>query len=279
MTDPPEWWLTAVESAKYSALKFEKRRREWLLGRWTAKRLVQAAILVETGRLAALEELEIRSNGDGVPCAEDLSGADDLSRIALSISHSRNHALCAVAKKLALEDAPCRGLGCDLEYVEPRAENFVRDYFTTREIEQVERAGAAARDLAVTCIWSAKEAALKAVQVGLSVDTRDVECLVPTLQGPLFHRAGLDSHWAPLEIGYKGALAMNAGGPHVGWWRTFGGFVVTLAVQGGRGAWMPDDVMLSPELALMTLAPAHHKQGPARPIAFASRHHHRPLAR
>ena len=35
--------LSAPELEQYSRLRFEKRRREWLLGRWTAKQLLCAA--------------------------------------------------------------------------------------------------------------------------------------------------------------------------------------------------------------------------------------------
>ena len=36
-------WLCAAEMAEYAALPTEPRRRAWLAGRWTAKRLIQAA--------------------------------------------------------------------------------------------------------------------------------------------------------------------------------------------------------------------------------------------
>lgn len=34
--------LTPAEQAVFEGLKSDKRRRDWLLGRWTGKRLVQA---------------------------------------------------------------------------------------------------------------------------------------------------------------------------------------------------------------------------------------------
>ena len=37
---PPDF-LSVSECRTYAELTFPKRRREWLLGRWTAKRLLQ----------------------------------------------------------------------------------------------------------------------------------------------------------------------------------------------------------------------------------------------
>ena len=45
----PEW-LDEPERQRLSTFKIEKRRRDWLLGRWTAKRLVQSYLAAATGR-------------------------------------------------------------------------------------------------------------------------------------------------------------------------------------------------------------------------------------
>ena len=46
---PPVGLLCKLEHARLSNLTIDKRRREWLLGRWTAKQLLQAYLEQETG--------------------------------------------------------------------------------------------------------------------------------------------------------------------------------------------------------------------------------------
>ncbi len=68
-------------------------------------------------------------------------------------------------------------LGCDLEVIEPRSAAFVTDYFTRNEQALVERTSKEERPRLVTLLWSAKESALKALHVGLRLDTNSVEVL------------------------------------------------------------------------------------------------------
>ncbi|MCZ7667962.1 MAG: 4'-phosphopantetheinyl transferase superfamily protein [Chloroflexi bacterium] len=65
-----------------------------------------------------------------------------------------------------------------MERIASRSPEFVTDYFTKEEQVLVDRASADMRDVAVTAVWSAKEAALKALHLGLTVDTRAVTCLL-----------------------------------------------------------------------------------------------------
>jgi hypothetical protein len=47
--------LSAREQERLAALKTEKRRHDWLLGRWTSKLLVQAVIRQDDGRRSSAE--------------------------------------------------------------------------------------------------------------------------------------------------------------------------------------------------------------------------------
>jgi phosphopantetheine--protein transferase-like protein len=69
-------------------------------------------------------------------------------------------------------------VGIDLELVEPRAENFIQDFFTKSEAEYALNLEGEARNEWVTLAWSAKEAVLKAWQKGLRVDTRAIELIL-----------------------------------------------------------------------------------------------------
>ena len=150
-------WLAPGERSRAQALGIPWRREDFLLGRWAAKRLLSTVLGCAPG-----PGLEIRAAASGRP--EVLLDGQPL-RLSLSLSHRQGMALAA------LDDAGSP-LGVDLEAVEPRSDAFVRDYFTHKEIAAV---AAGERDLIANLIWSAKESALKALGVGLTMDTRAVE--------------------------------------------------------------------------------------------------------
>ncbi len=59
-------WLSARELAQENSLRFPKRRADWLLGRWTAKRAL-AACLELPPEYSSLVKLELRSLPSGAP--------------------------------------------------------------------------------------------------------------------------------------------------------------------------------------------------------------------
>ncbi|MCS6839226.1 MAG: 4'-phosphopantetheinyl transferase superfamily protein [Roseiflexus sp.] len=210
--EAPEGLLSSIEEVRLRSLIREKRRRDWLLGRWTAKRL--AAFYVErvTGRRPELSDILITTDPDGAPRLHGRNGyAFIIDRLAISISHSRDHAFCALIA------VPGYAPGADIEYVEPRDPGFVTDFFADPEIAYVHHAPPSARPLLTTVIWSAKEAALKSLRCGLTVDTRWIVCLPdePTVDG-----------WAPVLVQCHPELNATV---HRGWWRQMGRFVLTLA--------------------------------------------------
>jgi 4'-phosphopantetheinyl transferase len=254
----PEAFLSAGEMAKYTSFRFPKRRDEWLLGRWTAKRLLQAVLLQQTNEIIARSAVEILNDGDGVPYAKL---HEEPLAIHFSLSHSTNHALCACYAP-AKQDGTAGRIGADLEFIEPRDEYLVRDYFTAQEAEQVAAIAPALRDTLITAIWSAKEAVLKALHKGLSVDTRTVDItMAPFAQAP--------SQWAKFEI----QLNLETQETLYGWWRVQEGFVLTLA---GNAEDAPDATPLTPEVVLVTSGDSHEGHGVLHHrIAQATRHHSR----
>lgn len=250
---PPVGLLSAAEQARFDALRTPKRRHDWLLGRWTAKRLLQGFLLETTGRAPASANLEIMNEEDGSPYVE-LHGVDapqaarasydhrQRLSVCLTISHCEDRSLCAVT---ALNGAqPVAGLagagqaplaiGADIEQVRPRAWNFVETFFTEAEVQQVRAAPAAWRDPLVTAIWSAKEAALKVVKLGLTVDTRRVECLFDLDQPP-------GSAWRPLKLSYHAAMT-GATEIMPCWCAVRDGFVLTLAHSQHTAQLWPEDM-------------------------------------
>ena len=204
-------WLVERERVVLAGLRVVKRRDDWRLGRWTAKRAVAYAV----GRRAAtisgqefsfdLRRLEIRAASGGAPEAL-LDGRP--ASVAISISHAAGRGLCAVAPANIV-------VGCDVERIEPRSAAFVADYCDSRERALVEDAPDADRPRLATLLWSAKESALKALGEGLRLDTRSVAV-----------RAEMDPHgpaWRALA-----AHHFDSGRGFAGWWREVDGLMLTL---------------------------------------------------
>jgi 4'-phosphopantetheinyl transferase len=206
-------WLSEREVLCLDAMRFAKRRADWRLGRWTAKRAL-AACLNLTGDLEALKRIEIRPERSGAPT---VFLSNQAAAIAISISHRAGVALCSIAP------SGC-GLGCDLETIEFRSDAFVGDYFTANEQGLVAHASAEQRPLLVALIWSGKESALKALHLGLRADTKSVEVIPFDASTEPTERARQNPGRASaLKSGSDGwqslhALCSNAGVFH-GWWR------------------------------------------------------------
>ncbi|HEX5855317.1 MAG TPA: hypothetical protein VFZ57_06820, partial [Thermoanaerobaculia bacterium] len=71
--DVPVPWLTPFENGRLARFKLPKRRGDWLLGRYTAKRLVRDAAPEVLGRDLSPELFEIASEGSGAPIARHVS--------------------------------------------------------------------------------------------------------------------------------------------------------------------------------------------------------------
>ncbi|HEY1343216.1 MAG TPA: 4'-phosphopantetheinyl transferase superfamily protein [Bryobacteraceae bacterium] len=199
-SDVPETddWLTPYERARLDSLRFPKRRADWRLGRWTAKQVV--AVCLELPSPAAIE---IRAAPSGAPQA---FVAGDRAQLAISISHRRGVAVCAAAPDAI-------ALGCDLELVEPRSDEFVADYLTVDEQALVAREPAV-----VNVLWSAKESALKALGEGLRLDTRRVAVEIGTTA------EGVHG-WHPLRVRCPGGETLD------GWWDSDGELVRTMVAS------------------------------------------------
>jgi len=215
-------WLSAQERCKLDTLRFTKRRTDWRLGRWAAK-LVAAARLNLPGDLASLANIEIRPASSGAP---EVFVHNQPAAIGISLSHSAGTAMCATAPAEI-------SLGCDLETIEPRSDAFLSDYFTAREQALVAHAPTADRPLLMTLLWSAKESALKALRVGLRVDTNYLEVKlsradipqpagVSRSSGSIVLPSGPDL-WHRLQIVSRDAQQFH------GWWRYTDNLVRTVA--------------------------------------------------
>jgi 4'-phosphopantetheinyl transferase len=178
-------WLSVAERDVLDRMRIPKRRADWRLGRWTAKRAV-ATLLSAACDPAALSTLEVRPSSSGAPRMFQFGLPMALT---ISITHRAGRAACAVSLAGA-------ALGCDLELVEPRGAIFVADYFSDAEREWLAGAPEPEHPWLVTLLWSAKESALKALGAGLTIDTREV---VITIGHPNY-RPG--ESWHPFSATY-----------------------------------------------------------------------------
>ena len=205
MTDAPadDAWLSSREGTWVARMRFPKRRSEFRLGRWTAKKAL-ALYLGREASAVALRSIEIDRAPDGAPAPlVDGRPADAY----VTMTDRADQAVCLVGP-------PGTALGCDLELVEPRSDAFVADFLTPAEQRLVAAAGAE-RDLVANLVWCGKESALKVLRTGLRRDTRSVEVSFP--------EGGAVDGWAPLSV------RTVEGAVFPGWWQRFGAFVLTLA--------------------------------------------------
>lgn len=187
--------------------------------------------------------------------------------ISLSISHSSEMALCALylaggkwsrstPEGAARNEQVAAGrwqdeviddglspdglaqVGVDIEGIASLSDSFVGAYFAADEIHWIGQALGDEQALLSTVTWSAKEAVLKALQLGLTVDTRRVVCLPAT---GMELTAGVEHGWNEVHVQCDptllrevlqrtGRLSSRRGWDVRGWWRREGRFVLTAAL-------------------------------------------------
>jgi 4'-phosphopantetheinyl transferase len=196
-------WLSTSESTFLDGLRFAKRRADWRLGRWTAKRAL-AAYLNLPDSPPAFARIEVRAAPSGAP---EAFLDNKLATATISLSHRTDRAICTVAP-------PAVELGCDLELIEPHGDAFITDYFTAEEQALVARQSPADQPRILAVLWSGKESALKALRAGLRMDTR---CVAVELVDASFHMSGnmkdYVNGWSPLQVTYTGGRIFD------GWWQ------------------------------------------------------------
>lgn len=160
---PAQTVLNAAELVFYQTLKLQKRKTEWLGGRFALKQLLCAHL----GRDFASFTL-LAPGGVGKPTLT-LDGRP-LS-IAFSLTHSNGYAVAAIAPH-------AKYIGIDLEKISPRISAWKNDFFhpTERTCED---------DAFLTTLWTQKEALVKLLGSGLTVNSYDVRIVrnVPQFLG------------------------------------------------------------------------------------------------
>lgn len=210
-----EDFLSQDELGVYLGIKVAKRQHEWLSGRLAAKQLLLQN-LTNAGDLS-LRSVSVKNDPNGAPYFafshhQRLPGC-------LSISHSHRLALCGLTFAEGVQ------IGFDLERIEPRFPGLAEDFFTPLEVQSLLSFEQSQQDLWITLIWSAKEAMLKALGMGLHLDTRSVEiCLVPADCWETV--AENIPGWRSLPVKYHGSEP----GSWLVFWQKMDEFILTAAV-------------------------------------------------
>jgi len=204
---PDDDWLGPAEREVLSGLHVEKRRADWRLGRWVAKRAVAAV-----QRIPA-ERVEILAAADGAPEAW-LGGAR--LNVSVSLSHRSGRAMAAVAAEPAV-------VGCDLELVEPRSAAFVREWLPEREQALLAPLDGSEHARVANLLWCAREAAAKVRREGLRLDVRRAGVVLDGVAAARSGGAGRSGGWRPLQVVWPDAE------PTSGWWRADPGWVMVVA--------------------------------------------------
>lgn len=164
---PSEQFLSEWESVFLTTLRLPKRRNEWLGGRFALKTLVAAVENV------ALQQVEVfPQENTGKPL---LTVRGKALQLPYSITHSHGFAAAAIAPQE-------KYIGIDLEKIAPRIDAWKTDFFHPSELT-------GEGDAFLTALWTQKEAAVKLLGTGFSVNSFDVRCVKGVVS---FHGRALD---------------------------------------------------------------------------------------
>jgi len=221
---PLERFFSDLEIEEYQRLKISKRRAEWFSSRLLVKRLVQKVMASELS--LSLKSITFHKESSGVPFVE----IDGLSRVGwLSISHSHDGVLAAFTL-----DGKVR-FGVDVEFIERRSPELIEDFFTPSEIAWISKFGERDNDLHTNLVWSAKEAFLKAIEMGLQMDTRKINIHPPD-------ERSLTEGWSAIDFSVEGINLRD-------WQLLYSRndhFIMTICLSKGQGSQLVEIELLHP---------------------------------
>ena len=159
-------YLHPEEDKRLVGLKNPKKAWEWLGGRVAAKMALRCFVNEERGHDTLLNEIVLRNDKSGKPVC-------NCQGVHISISHRESMAVAAIADQTRWD-----GIGIDLEVIEPKEPAMWEQFFTLGEQElalKMARERGVEESTYFSHLWAIKEAVLKALGLGLRVDSRQVE--------------------------------------------------------------------------------------------------------
>ncbi|MBO4675563.1 MAG: 4'-phosphopantetheinyl transferase superfamily protein [Elusimicrobiaceae bacterium] len=157
---PAQDVLSEREQAYYDMLKLPKRKTEWLGGRIALKKVVTKCASYSFKQIEVLPQEK-----SGKP---QLILAGKSHSLPFSITHSHGYAVAAVAPQ-------ARYIGIDLEKVAHRISAWKQDFFHPSELTED-------TDTFLTTLWTQKEAVVKLLGTGLTLNSFDVRCISGNVQ-------------------------------------------------------------------------------------------------
>ena len=157
-------WLSAGECDRLNAMRFPKRRADWRLGRWTAKRALSLYLRCSWSILNLWQTSKYARRRPGrqrclLRTSQRLRVFPSATATALHFVRSRRSA----QRWAAIWNSSSPGATPSSPTISPpKSKRWLR------------KRRAADRPWLVTLLWSAKESALKALHEGLRLDTRSV---------------------------------------------------------------------------------------------------------
>jgi acyl transferase domain-containing protein/phosphopantetheinyl transferase len=165
-----DYVLNNSERREFLALTNLPRKREWFCGRIAAKEAVRRLLKASHNLTVCSADIIVATNEQGQPYATgkwiDVVGAQPY----LSISHK-----AGIAVALAAHRQASRGIGIDVEIIEPKENGFETLAFLPDEINESKKAAGSNKEKRVIQFWSAKEAVGKALGLGLSANPRSLK--------------------------------------------------------------------------------------------------------
>jgi 4'-phosphopantetheinyl transferase len=147
---PIDKFLTQREIKMYDDFKVEKRRSEWLCGRYALKLLATDFFAFD------MLQMEVHNVSSGKPVLLVPGG----THLPVSITHSGEYGAAAIAM---LGD----NIGVDIEVIEERGKEWADMCFHEDELSSTDSAF-------LTELWVKKEAILKFLGIGLSIDMKNI---------------------------------------------------------------------------------------------------------
>jgi phosphopantetheine--protein transferase-like protein len=165
-----DYILTAAETKMFESLANSKRRREWLLGRICVKDAVRLLLARSADVHLGCADVEILYHASGAPQVLFPASLHSVPKLSISIAHKGG-----LAMAVASNDRSKDSIGIDIERVERRDSGIETLILTEREcsilVEELKRN----RDLVLSTAWAAKEAASKALGIGLEGNPKNLE--------------------------------------------------------------------------------------------------------
>ena len=192
--------LSTNEIQEFKTFKIEKRKQDWIAGRIAAKKAIQLLLQQKGLPIPDSSTIQISKSRTGRPVislAESKNNSpliesnswfvlkELVKELDISISHSGKSA-CAAAVQCFSPDEhspSTRRIGIDLEKIEPLDPVLFPIALTASEKNQIEKNNNEINISSFYAIWTAKEALLKALDLGLSVDLLQLEVNLINLTG------------------------------------------------------------------------------------------------